>query len=219
MFKLVSGNIDSTDPSLADRIYSFRHAFFVERMGWEACRKPDHRERDAFDGPDSFHVVGEQHSEIVAYARFLPTIRPHLLTHLYPEILQGAQAPSGPRIYEWTRQAIAPKRQETTQRDAFVKAVSGAIALAVAALDLEGLLIQFHPAMVAWLIETDWDVEPLALPSMYLGESIIPVFARVTEQTLKTARTAFAAWPGSKLDVPEDLGGGPKTRWPERVVQ
>ena len=205
MFTLVPGQVDATDPCLADRIYRFRHTFFVEGLGWEACRRPDHRERDQFDGPDTFHLVGEEQAEIVAYARFLPTTGPHLLSHLYPEILQGAPAPRGPRIYEWTRQAIAPRKRETARADAFSAAVSGAIAYAVDALQLDGLLIQFHPVLVGRLLDTGWDVEPLALPTTYEGALLIPVCARVTARTLDAARAAFAAWPGSHLRLPNHL--------------
>ena len=34
---------------LLDRIYCFRHRLFVETMRWEACRKPDGRERATRD--------------------------------------------------------------------------------------------------------------------------------------------------------------------------
>ncbi|MDH2310315.1 acyl-homoserine-lactone synthase [Methylobacterium brachiatum] len=202
MFTLVSGDIDQTDPDLADRIYRFRHRFFVEGLGWDACRRPDGRERDQFDGPATFHLVSEHEHEIVAYARFLPTTGPHLLSHLYPEILQGAAAPRGRRVYEWTRQAITAKRREMSDAQAFTIAFSGAVALTVDVLGLEGLLIQFHPAHITRLLDTGWEVEPLTLPILYQGNQIVPVYARVTERTLTAARAAFAALNGAALQIP-----------------
>jgi acyl-homoserine lactone synthase len=206
MFRLVTGNLDEIDFTLADRIYRFRHTFFVEGLGWESCRRTDGRERDRFDGPTAFHFLGEENDEIVAYARFLPTTGPHLLSHLYPQIMQGGSAPKGPAIYEWTRQAIVANRREMPDADLFAAAVSGAIALVVHALNLDGLLIEFHPAHIPRLLDTGWYVRPLALPTSYEGSKIVPVYAQVTGRTLKAARAAFAAWPGARLRLPLGVG-------------
>lgn len=202
MFSLIFGTVDATDPRMADRIYAFRHAYFVEYLRWESCRQADCRERDRFDGPDGVHILGEEGAEILAYARLLPTTRPHLLSHLYPEILQGRPAPTGPRIYEWTRHAIAPRMREATVATAFSNVVSGAVALAADCLDLAGLLVQLHPTLVDRLMETGWDPEPLAYPMKWEGSYLLPVYARLTENTLLTAQASFAAWPEASLHVP-----------------
>jgi acyl-homoserine lactone synthase len=219
MFRLESGHIDHDDQQLADRIYKFRHSYFVEHLGWEACRKLDHRERDQFDGLDTFHVVGEERDEIVAYARLLPTTRPHLLSDLYPEIMQGAKAPTGRRIYEWTRQSVVPKRREFADGNTFSNAFMGAVAQVADVLDLEGLLVQTHPTLVGRLIETGWDVEPLALPTTYAGAILVSVYARLTTQTLEVAQAAFAALPGARLDLPSDLHFRSPTDRPEYAAQ
>jgi acyl-homoserine lactone synthase len=219
MFTLLSGDVDTTDPQMANRIYAFRHAYFVEHLRWEGCRQADCRERDRFDGPDSFHVLGEKGTEILAYARLLPTTRPHLLSHLYPEILQGRPAPTGRRIYEWTRHAVALRMRESAMATAFSNVVSGAVAYAAEALDLEGLLVQLHPALIERLTETGWDAEPLALPVKYEGSSLVPVYARLTDQTLQIAQAAFAAWPGAHLHVPRGSMCAAATDVPVPVLQ
>ncbi|AYO81564.1 acyl-homoserine-lactone synthase [Methylobacterium brachiatum] len=205
MFRILSGDIDVSDPDLADRIYKFRHAYFVEYLRWESCRRRDGRECDQFDGPNSIHILGEEGRDILAYARLLPTTRPHLLSHLYPEILQGGAAPTGRRIYEWTRHAIAVQMRESAMATAFSNVVSGAVAYAAEALDLEGLLVQLHPSLIARLIETGWDAEPLALPTKYQGSYLVPVYARLTEQTLLTAQAAFTNWRGARLHVSREF--------------
>ncbi|MFF9551089.1 acyl-homoserine-lactone synthase [Methylobacterium fujisawaense] len=202
MFKLITGDVERSDPDCADRIYKFRHDFFVEHLRWEACRKPDGLERDQFDGPDCLHVVGEEREEIVSYARLLPTIRPHLQSDLYPEILQGAEAPTGPRIYEWTRHAVALTKREARGSSAFARAAFGAVAIAAEALDLQGLLVQTHPMLVDRLMDMGWDVVPLALPSQYEGAILLPIFARLTDQTLAIAHSALTDLGGARLHVP-----------------
>ena len=192
MFKLFSGRSGSGDTDLMEKVYRFRHDFFVGHLKWEACRKPDGREIDQFDTPHCYHVVGLEKGEVVSYSRLLPTTRPHLQTHLYPEILQGAPSPSGPHIHEWTRCAVAPAKRESSRG---VDAVSGpsftAVAEAAAFLGLEGLLVQTHPILVSRLMSFGWDVDPLALPCTYGDSSILPIYARLAPDTIETHRQVF----------------------------
>ncbi|KAB1073713.1 acyl-homoserine-lactone synthase [Methylobacterium planeticum] len=201
MFKLLSGQCGKDDAGLMDKVYRFRHDFFVDHLKWEACRKPDGREIDEFDTPHCYHVVGLDGGTVVSYSRLLPTTRPHLQTHLYPEILQGAPSPSGPHIYEWTRCAVAPAKRESSRG---VDAVSGpsftAVAEAAALLGLEGLLVQTHPILVSRLMSFGWEVDPLALPCSYDGSSILPIYARLTPDTIETHRQIFRL-SGSVLEV------------------
>lgn len=193
MFQLLYGDVEASHPDLMDKVYRFRHAFFVEHLKWEACRKPDGRERDQFDGPSCSHVIGFERDEVVSYSRLLPTTRPHLQTHLYPEILKGAPSPSGSRIYEWTRCAVAPAKRESAKG---IDAVSGAsftaVAEAVERLGLDGLLVQTHPVLVARLIDMGWDVEPLALPCRYGESLLLPIYARLTPDTVNRCRETFS---------------------------
>ncbi|WP_083786325.1 acyl-homoserine-lactone synthase [Methylobacterium nodulans] len=115
MIKLIDRSNCDDHAALIEQVYRFRHRFFVEHLKWEACRKPDGREKDQFDGPDCIHLVGVDGGEVISYARLLPTTRPHLQSHVYPEILRGARAPTGPRIYEWTRCAAAPWKRDSSR--------------------------------------------------------------------------------------------------------
>jgi acyl-homoserine lactone synthase len=213
MFTMLTGNIKHYDNILAERIYRFRHEFFVEQLGWEACRKPDGRERDQFDGPGCVHVVGQDGAEIVSYGRLLPTTRPHLLTDVYPEILRGAEAPTGPAIFEWTRHGVAPRMREAKGSGVFARAAFGVVACAAEVLNLQGLLVETHPVSVDRLMDMGWDIEPLALPSEYEGALLLPIFARLTARTIATGQAALAAVGGARLHVREDLRlGSPDTQ-------
>jgi len=207
VLRVLCGDVEALDPGLMDLIYRFRHNFFVDHLRWEACRRQDGRERDAFDGPDCLHVVGQEPAgrgagTIVSYARLLPTTRPHLMTHLYPELLKGRSAPSGPRIYEWTRCAVAPGKRESAKG---IDAVSGASFTAVAEaaehFGLEGLLVQTHPVLVTRLMDMGWDVEALALPCTYDGSLLLPVYARLAPETVATCRRLFGL-SGPVLRIP-----------------
>ncbi|WP_188312139.1 acyl-homoserine-lactone synthase [Salinarimonas soli] len=178
--------------ALLEKAYRFRHRHFVDRLKWEALRKPDGREIDQFDGPDCVHVIGVENDEVASYVRLLPTTRPHLQSHVYPEILQGAQAPTGPGIYEWTRGSVDPnKRDGSTGIDRTTAGFWLGVAEAAEHLGLDGLLVQSHPMMMGRILELGWQVKPLALPTTYDGAPIVSYYAGMSPKTLPKLRATF----------------------------
>ena len=103
MIKLYVGH--AATPQTMDKIWRFRHAQFVERLGWQALYKEDGREIDPFDHARALHLVLYKQARVIGYSRLLPTTEPHLLSNVYPQIMQG-QA--------WTRcVALCCRRQSS----------------------------------------------------------------------------------------------------------
>lgn len=179
--------------ALLEKIYRFRHALFVERLNWEACRRPDGREIDQFDGPGCIHLAYLEGGEITAYTRLLPTTRPHLLTAVYPHLAQRGPAPRGATVYEWTRCGTLPARREgrTGLIDPATAGIFTAAAEVARARGLDGLLAQTHPILVNRLMSCGWDVEPLGLPTRYNGHAILAVYARLMPDTVASSRAFF----------------------------
>jgi acyl-homoserine lactone synthase len=184
--------------ALIDEVYRFRHRFFVEHMKWETLKRADGREIDQFDGPDAVHIVHKDADGIFIYTRLLPTTGPHLLRDVYPEILQGNEAPSGPDVWEWTRAAIAPERRDSRKAAdpmtgrMFISGVEAALYLGI-----RGFLVETHPALLTRSLEIGFDARPLALPTTYGGQPILALWSGVTDSTLPTMRRVF--------DLPEPL--------------
>ena len=182
---------------LMEDVYRFRHKAFVDELGWEALRKPDGREIDQFDSDRCFHLVGVEDGKVVSYTRFLPTTEPHLLSHVYPEILQvGPERdageppyPTGSDIWEWTRLAVAREKRDSRKGiDRTSARLFVAAAEACAHLGIRAVLGQGHPFMLTRMLELGWATRPLALPFEYQGELILPVICEFTSTTLGTSR-------------------------------
>jgi acyl-homoserine lactone synthase len=174
---------------ISEKVYRFRHHFFVDHLKWEALRKPDSREIDEFDDESAIHLVGIENDTVVSYTRLIPTTGPHLLRDIYPEILQGAPCPTGPTIWEWTRCAVSPDRRDgRSGTDATSARILLATAEACLYLGIEALLIETHPLLMTRAIEIGWHVRPLALPTEYGGSPIIPIYAGVDENTVAQSR-------------------------------
>lgn len=176
-----------------EKAYRFRHAFFVERLKWEECRKLDGREIDQFDGLGCIHIVHLDAGEVTAYTRLLPTTRPHLLTDVFPHLVQNGTPPRGPRVYEWTRCGTLPSRREgrASVIDPATARIFTATAEVARARGMDGLLAQTHPILVNRLMSCGWDVEPLGLPTKVQGHSVMAVYARLMPDTVEASARFF----------------------------
>ena len=104
----IRGRLLSAD--ILDSMYRLRSAAFSERLGWDV-RSVGGREYDTFDDVDPTYMVVRDRSRpnfALGCWRLLPTTGPYMLRDVFPELLDGASAPSDPRVWEISRYAVAP---------------------------------------------------------------------------------------------------------------
>lgn len=204
MLATILGSQGGADHDLMEKIWRFRHAQFVERLGWEAIRRDDGREIDQFDTAEAIHLPLIVDGDVVGYSRLLPTEAPHLLSDIYPHLMDGADWPRGSRIYEWTR-CIA-EVSETRIGGVPISHVlmTGVLEYCLVA-GIEQLIVQTHPKLVNLLVSTGWDVMPLAAPSMLEGKPIVPIKAGASARGLLKHHELYAIT-GSVLDLERSPG-------------
>jgi acyl-homoserine lactone synthase len=122
----------------------------------------------------------------------LATTGPHLLSEVYPELLQGNPEPIGPDIWEWTRAAINPFKRDSDKGASRIKGeFYAAVVEACLHLGIRALLVEAHPGLITSAIDVGFHTRPLALPTEYGGEPVVPFFCEVTERTLPRTREVF----------------------------
>eukprot|EP01037_Dinobryon_pediforme_P025485 gene25485-27658_t len=85
-------------------LYAYRYAVFVERLGWELPGANDGIEIDQFDRPDTIHVIARDEAGVVCgCARLLPTVRPYLLSDVFPELMCNEPLPQTADVWELSR--------------------------------------------------------------------------------------------------------------------
>lgn len=95
--------------ALQEQVSRLRHKFFVEKLGWEAIRRSNGLDIDEFDTDAAIHVTVQDGDKIGAYGRLLSTTQPHLLSAIYPTLLDDAlKMPVGDDTLEWTRSTALP---------------------------------------------------------------------------------------------------------------
>lgn len=102
MIRLITGSADPRHQDLLEEHYRLRHEIFVGERGWASLARPDGREIDAYDTPQTIYVLALDGGHVVGGYRFLPTDTPHLLQDRYSNLVDGA-VPRGREIHEWSR--------------------------------------------------------------------------------------------------------------------
>lgn len=171
-----------------DACFRLRHDIFVRERKWNALQKSDNRERDQFDTPHAIHfaVIGD--GDVVGYARMLPTLRPHLLSDVYPQLVEGGRIPRGPDIYEWTRHCVARRcRGRSPLNQVESQLILGIFEYCVAN-GIGRVSGQGSPAWISRMLALGLDLSPLGLPQEMEGQSVVAMIGRVTPRTLAFAR-------------------------------
>lgn len=203
MVVVITSRNAAAETELLDQCYRLRHRIFVEECGWHLAATPDGREIDPFDTPDAIHLAVVEDGRAVAYSRLLPTTRPHLLSDVYPELLDGAPPPRARWIYEWTRFCVARERRDgVSAMSRPGQLIFMAVAELCLAAGIHAVTLQSDPIWLTRFLELGWRTRPLALPQMYAGKPVVALIADVTEATLDEMRRVFDVdWPIVAVDA------------------
>jgi acyl homoserine lactone synthase len=112
MIEVLTGDTVSRPiPSdLLDSMFRLRSAAFADRLGW-AVTSVGGRETDHFDALDPTYMIARDRSSparAVGCWRLLPTLGPYMLRDVFPQLLDGAEAPADARVWEISRYAVRP---------------------------------------------------------------------------------------------------------------
>ena len=197
MIRVIVGKDVSRHRRLFDRVYRTRHQIFVDQMGWTDLRRMDGIEKDQFDTDRALHFIALQDERIAAYSRLLPTMGPHLLSDVYPELLAGASAPRRPDVYEWTRLFTDDWAQPGNTMSPAGRALFVALAEYCGRAGISSLIAQSGPMSVSRLLQLGWEARPLAMPTVYRGQPVVAFEAHLLPETVARSRKVL----GVKGDV------------------
>lgn len=108
MITVVSGTLHERQfvQQFAEPMYRQRYKVFYERLGWQVS-VTNGREVDEFDDEDSVYVLTtDQRGVVIGGWRLRPTMRPYMLSNVFPDLLYGAKAPMDRSIWEISRFAV-----------------------------------------------------------------------------------------------------------------
>jgi acyl-homoserine lactone synthase len=194
MLYVVSGHDASNYPSLMDQVHCLRHKVFVEELGWTDLESPDGRERDQFDRPDAIHHICVQDDKVVGYQRMLPTVRPHLLSDVFPELCDGP-SPRALNTYELTRYCVAPTHREGRRGVSTVgsELMAGFVEWGLAC-QVNNVIIEFETIWVLRSLQLKFFVRPLGLETQIGKQKIVATQLTFNDSTLRAIRDYRQYW-------------------------
>lgn len=156
-----------------EAMHRHRHEIFVKYYRWTALLSADGLDIDEFDTPHTtYFVVLDDGGVLRGCDRVIPSWRPHMLTHLFPEYAQE-QIPAGPAIWEWSRHAPGhPAWSEGLNRE--VRLLSSIALLEFAASrGIDGYTGILEARALPMAMRVGWKPRPLGAPVRYgEGESV-----------------------------------------------
>jgi acyl-homoserine lactone synthase len=203
MLQILTAQNADEYPELMEKIWRYRHVQFVERLGWKELSSPDGRETDRFDTDDAIHLAIEKDNAIAGYTRLLRTSGSHLLSDIYPEIMEGRDWPRSDDVYEWTRCIADEKAGRIGDVQVSHMLITGVLEFCLTA-GIKGLIVETHPKLVTWMLETGYKVETLHTPQVINNVPVVPVFIGATRAALARHHQMFGI-SGSVLQIDDGL--------------
>jgi len=174
-------------------MFHLRHRIFVERMGWEALRKPDRLERDQFDTEDAIYLLlMDDDGTVIGTHRMLPTTKPHLFSDVFPQLCAVKGVQRGKKILELTRTCVDEEALDrATMEHARKRIMVGLFEFCLRAGYEQITLLTPTDLLFRYLL-IGLDIKPLGMPVEMDGIKQIAMIAKVDQQALDVLRQAFA---------------------------
>jgi acyl-homoserine lactone synthase len=167
-----------------EQAYRLRHRVFVDELKWVDLAKPDGREIDQFDNEYAVHMLYVEGGKVLGYQRMLPSIRPHLLSDVMPQLCED-ERPVGAHIWEWTRYAVEPAHRE---RGRALSPVANALLSGIVewglASGISTIIIEMNPLWLLRLVQLHFRTIPLGLPQRIGDQDVVAVTATFDLRTL-----------------------------------
>lgn len=168
--------------------FQLRHHVYVKERGWESFRSPTGREVDQYDSAETIYLLAleEETRRLVGGARLVPTIKGPPLAGM--KGLSTFSIPRSPFIYHVSRIITAPDRREYRGLNLVGARILCGVQEYCLAEDIEQLTLLVRTSLLPQYLELGWDPQPLGLPTMLWGASLIPIMVDVNENALNVTR-------------------------------
>ncbi len=170
--------------------FRIRHRIYVEERGWRDLDRPDKREIDQFDTDDAVYLLAldEQTGRVVGGSRLVPTVKPHLMSEVFPQLASMRQLPRSADIFEWTRYYVVPERREPHAISDVACTIMCGVQEYCLAKEISQLSIVTEPFWISRFLGLGWNPKPLGLPIRWQGMDVVGITVDVSDQALRQTR-------------------------------
>jgi acyl-homoserine lactone synthase len=172
--------------------HRIRHDIYVRENNWKKLKVEDGRESDQFDNDDATYILAIEDGKVLGGSRFIPTMKPHLLSDVFSSLAEVRGIPRSPDIFEWTRLFTVSEKRD---RNAGPGSVTGKVLCGGIEFLLGEEATGFTLVTEAWWLTRTyswgWKLSPLGMPVLFDGEWLVASYVPVTQETLQATRRRF----------------------------
>ncbi|HEY4318631.1 MAG TPA: acyl-homoserine-lactone synthase [Herbaspirillum sp.] len=182
MMKFSTGTAQEWSPHIYPQLLRYRHRIFVDELGWDIPSR-DGMEFDQFDRDDTVHVAAHDGAgEIGAYSRLLPTVKPYLLSEVFPQLMDGQCLPRSEDTWELSRFTAQDSRDGQVSRHfVFSPMAVELLHYSVSTAARHGarnLIFVGSPGMATLMSRADFDVKRIGRPRIIGGHRVLAAVIR-----------------------------------------
>jgi len=165
-----------------------RKAIFVDKIGWKIPVVTD-MEIDRYDRDDTMYLLlkDSPEGELLASARLLPTVRPHLMSDLFAAACAGA-APSGPTVWEVSRFCTAPVLPRKRSRVALLWEIICGVMEAALLYGIDQVIFAANRALLPLALRCGWQARTLGPTLQDEDDEVTAAAAMITPAGLRCVR-------------------------------
>jgi acyl-homoserine lactone synthase len=160
--------------------FRIRHEIFVGERGWKALERSDGREVDQFDNEDSIYLLAMDGARIVGGHRLYPTLKPTMISEVFPHLAGQRGIPSDAYIWEWSRLFAVKERRD---RRIYLQLLA-----ALQELCLDEGVTQISGVLEIWWVpgfqQVGMVVHPLGLPANHNNDLTMAALFDVSTHTV-----------------------------------
>lgn len=170
--------------------FRIRHRIYVKERGWHDLDRPDEREVDQFDNDDAIYLLAldENSGRVLGGSRLVPSLKPHLMSEVFPQLASTRELPRAPDVFEWTRYYVIAERREPHA----ISDISCTILCGVQEYCLENGIAQLsivtEPFWITRFLDLGWRPRPLGLGIRWQGMDVIGITVEISESALQQTR-------------------------------
>lgn len=177
--------------ALVREMHRDRKRVFVDRFKWNVPVVDGDQEVDQFDTPDAVYlIVAGADGRHLGSARLLPSMRPHILGDLFPE-LADAGVPKGDNIFEMTRMVYSPELTDMAALGRIRMLLRLAMVEYAVAAGIDHYTCIVRMEFLPTVLSAGWVAEPLGFPRDIDGELTTAVRIDVDQAALDAVRAKF----------------------------